>query len=174
MGQRATETPKAADEKILLSADELRKIDAYWRACNYLSLGMLYLCENPLLREPLKVEHLKKRLVGHWGSDPGQSFIWVHLNRLIKKYDLNVIYIAGPGHGGQRLSLTLISKEDIPRSTRIRARTPRACASSSSNFLFPGELAAIALRKRPDQFMRVANWVIAHRMLLVRLSTILI
>jgi xylulose-5-phosphate/fructose-6-phosphate phosphoketolase len=81
MGQRATETPKAADEKILLSADELRKIDAYWRACNYLSLGMLYLCENPLLREPLKVEHLKKRLVGHWGSDPGQSFIWVHLNR---------------------------------------------------------------------------------------------
>ena len=99
MSQLATETSKAADDKILLSADELRKIDAYWRACNYLSLGMLYLCENPLLREPLKVEHLKKRLVGHWGSDPGQSFIWVHLNRLIKKYDLNVIYIAGPGHG---------------------------------------------------------------------------
>ena len=99
MSQLATETSKAADDKILLSADELRKIDAYWRACNYLSLGMLYLCENPLLREPLKLEHLKKRLVGHWGSDPGQSFIWVHLNRLIKKYDLNVIYIAGPGHG---------------------------------------------------------------------------
>jgi xylulose-5-phosphate/fructose-6-phosphate phosphoketolase len=99
MSQLATETSKAADEKISLSADELRKIDAYWRACNYLSLGMLYLCENPLLREPLKLEHLKKRLVGHWGSDPGQSFIWVHLNRLIKKYDLNVIYIAGPGHG---------------------------------------------------------------------------
>jgi len=99
MSQLATETSKAVREEFSVAADELRKIDAYWRACNYLSLGMLYLCENPLLREPLKVEHLKKRLVGHWGSDPGQSFIWVHLNRLIKKYDLNVIYIAGPGHG---------------------------------------------------------------------------
>ena len=74
-------------------------MDAYWRACNYLSLGMLYLRENPLLREPLKPEHIKKRLIGHWGSDPGQSFIWVHLNRLIRKYDLDMIYISGPGHG---------------------------------------------------------------------------
>jgi xylulose-5-phosphate/fructose-6-phosphate phosphoketolase len=83
----------------VLSDDELRGIDAYWRACNYLALGMLYLRDNPLLREPLAVEHIKQRLVGHWGSDPGQSFVWVHLNRLIKKYDLNAIYIAGPGHG---------------------------------------------------------------------------
>ncbi len=82
-----------------LAGEEIRKIHAYWRACNFLSLGMLYLRENPLLREPLQVEHLKKRLIGHWGSDPGQSFVWVHLNRLIKKYDLNMIYIAGPGHG---------------------------------------------------------------------------
>ncbi len=82
-----------------LSADELNIIDAYWRACNYLSLGMLYLKDNPLLREPLKVEHLKKRLIGHWGSDPGQSFIWVHLNRMIRKYDLNMIFVSGPGHG---------------------------------------------------------------------------
>ena len=83
----------------MISDDELRAIDAYWRACNYLALGMLYLRDNPLLREPLAVEHIKKRLVGHWGSDPGQSFVWVHLNRLIKKYDLNALYIAGPGHG---------------------------------------------------------------------------
>ena len=82
-----------------LSADELRKMDAYWRACNYLCVGMLYLLENPLLREPLKVEHIKNRLLGHWGSDPGQTFVWVHLNRLIKKYDLDLIYISGPGHG---------------------------------------------------------------------------
>src|SRR3979490_266387 len=82
-----------------LSADELRKMDAYWRACNYLCVGMLYLMENPLLREPLKVEHIKNRLLGHWGSDPGQTFTWVHLNRLIKKYDLDMIYISGPGHG---------------------------------------------------------------------------
>jgi len=82
-----------------LSADELRKMDAYWRACNYLCVGMLYLRANPLLREPLKVEHIKNRLLGHWGSDPGQTFTWVHLNRLIKKYDLDLIYISGPGHG---------------------------------------------------------------------------
>jgi xylulose-5-phosphate/fructose-6-phosphate phosphoketolase len=83
----------------VLSDDELRRIDAYWRACNYLALGMLYLRDNPLLHEPLTAEHVKQRLIGHWGSDPGQSFVWVHLNRLIKKYDLNAIYIAGPGHG---------------------------------------------------------------------------
>jgi xylulose-5-phosphate/fructose-6-phosphate phosphoketolase len=82
-----------------LSADELRRIDAYWRACNYLSLGMLYLRDNPLLRERLRPEHIKGRLIGHWGSDAGQSFVWVHLNRLIKKYDLNVLYVSGPGHG---------------------------------------------------------------------------
>ncbi len=82
-----------------LSAEELRKTDAYWRACNYLSVGMIYLRANPLLREPLKAEHIKNRLLGHWGSDPGQSFVWVHMNRLIKKYDLNVLYISGPGHG---------------------------------------------------------------------------
>src|ERR1700759_5461042 len=83
----------------VLEADELRKMGAYWRACNYLSGGMIFLRDNPLLREPLKPEHIKNRLLGHWGSDPGQSFIWVHLNRLIKKYSLDVIYISGPGHG---------------------------------------------------------------------------
>jgi xylulose-5-phosphate/fructose-6-phosphate phosphoketolase len=82
-----------------LTADELRKIDAYWRACNYCCVGMLYLRANPLLREPLKPEHIKNRLLGHWGSDPGQTFVWVHLNRLIKKYNLDLIYISGPGHG---------------------------------------------------------------------------
>ena len=84
---------------VSLTPDELRRIDAYWRACNYLAAGMIYLRANPLLREPLRPEHIKNRLLGHWGSDPGQSLIWVHLNRLIKKYDLNVMYISGPGHG---------------------------------------------------------------------------
>ncbi len=82
-----------------LTSDELRKMDAYWRACNYLCAGMIYLRANPLLREPLKPEHFKNRLLGHWGSDPGQTFAWVHLNRAIKKYDLDMIYISGPGHG---------------------------------------------------------------------------
>jgi xylulose-5-phosphate/fructose-6-phosphate phosphoketolase len=82
-----------------LSVEELRKTEIYWRACNYLSLGMIYLRDNPLLAEPLKPEHIKNRLLGHWGSSPGLSFIYVHLNRLIKKYDLDMIFLAGPGHG---------------------------------------------------------------------------
>jgi xylulose-5-phosphate/fructose-6-phosphate phosphoketolase len=91
--------PETTELSTALSPEELRKVHAYWRACNYLSVGMIYLCANPLLRKPLKPEHIKHRLLGHWGSDPGQSLIWVHLNRLIKKYDLNVMYISGPGHG---------------------------------------------------------------------------
>jgi xylulose-5-phosphate/fructose-6-phosphate phosphoketolase len=82
-----------------LSDEELRKIHAFWRACNYLAVGMIYLKDNPLLREPLKPEHIKKRLLGHWGTSPGLSFLYLHLSRLIKKHDLNMIYIAGPGHG---------------------------------------------------------------------------
>ncbi|MEP6923670.1 MAG: phosphoketolase family protein [Pyrinomonadaceae bacterium] len=87
-------------ETMPLAAAELQRINAYWRAANYLSVGQIYLLDNPLLREPLKLEHIKPRLLGHWGTTPGLNFIYVHLNRLIKKHDLNTIYIAGPGHGG--------------------------------------------------------------------------
>jgi xylulose-5-phosphate/fructose-6-phosphate phosphoketolase len=83
----------------ILTPEELRKIHAYWRACNYLAIGMIYLRANPLLKEPLKPEQIKQRLLGHWGSSPALSFTYIHLNRLIKKYDLNALYIAGPGHG---------------------------------------------------------------------------
>ncbi|SNT29992.1 xylulose-5-phosphate/fructose-6-phosphate phosphoketolase [Granulicella rosea] len=82
-----------------LSPEELSATHRYWSACNYISASMIYLRANPLLREPLTQDHIKRRLLGHWGSDPGQSLIWVHMNRLIKKYDLNTIYISGPGHG---------------------------------------------------------------------------
>jgi xylulose-5-phosphate/fructose-6-phosphate phosphoketolase len=82
-----------------LSSEELRKTDAFWRACNYLVLGMLFLQDNPLLREPLRAEHIKNRLLGHWGSSPGLAFMYVHLMRQIKKYDLDMIFLAGPGHG---------------------------------------------------------------------------
>jgi len=82
-----------------LSPEKLQRMDAYWRASLYLCVGMLYLRDNPLLKEPLKIEHIKKRLLGHWGSDPGQSFTYIHLNRLIKEKDLNMIYVSGPGHG---------------------------------------------------------------------------
>ena len=86
-----------------LSPEMLRKIDAYWRAANYLSVGQIYLYDNPLLKQPLKRTHIKPRLLGHWGTTPGLNLIYVHLNRLIKEQDLNVIYIAGPGHGGPGL-----------------------------------------------------------------------
>src|SRR5271163_1982123 len=92
-------TARSTITGIPLNPDELRKIDAYWRASLYLCLGMLYLKENPLLRVPLKIEHIKPRMLGHWGSDAGQSFSYIHFNRLIKKYDLNAIYLSGPGHG---------------------------------------------------------------------------
>ena len=87
----------------ILAAEELRRMHAYWRAANYLSVGQIYLMDNPLLKEPLKIEHVKPRLLGHWGTTPGLNFIYVHLNRLIKKHDLNMIYITGPGHGGPGL-----------------------------------------------------------------------
>jgi xylulose-5-phosphate/fructose-6-phosphate phosphoketolase len=83
-----------------LSPDILKKIDAYWRAANYLAVGQIYLRDNPLLKEPLRLEHIKHMLLGHWGTTPGQNFIYAHLNRVIKKYDLNMIYVSGPGHGG--------------------------------------------------------------------------
>ncbi len=86
-----------------LSADLLRRMDAYWRAANYLSVGQIYLYDNPLLSEALAASHIKPRLLGHWGTTPGQSFIYVHLNRLIKQHDLDMIYVAGPGHGGPAL-----------------------------------------------------------------------
>ncbi len=86
-----------------LSPELLRKMNAYWRAANYLAVGQIYLYNNPLLKESLKLEHVKPRLLGHWGTTPGQNFIYVHLNRLIKQYDLNMIYLSGPGHGGPAL-----------------------------------------------------------------------
>ncbi|MDA8190985.1 phosphoketolase family protein [Acidiferrobacter thiooxydans] len=84
---------------LALTDKELKDIDDYWAAANYLCVGMLYLRDNPLLRTPLQAQHIKRRLLGHWGSDPGQNFVWVHLNRLIRHRDLNVVYISGPGHG---------------------------------------------------------------------------
>jgi xylulose-5-phosphate/fructose-6-phosphate phosphoketolase len=109
-----TTSPKTHAEKAKLAGDAgraeaplspelLRKMDAYWRAANYLSVGQIYLFDNPLLREPLALEHVKPRLLGHWGTTPGQNFLYVHLNRIIKEHDLNMIYISGPGHGGPAL-----------------------------------------------------------------------
>src|SRR5215471_1739652 len=97
---RTVATQPSPAAKGPLGPEQLRKMDAWWRAANYLSVGQTYLYDNPLLKEPLKKEHVKPRLVGHWGTTPGLNFIYVHLNRLIKERDLNMIYIIGPGHGG--------------------------------------------------------------------------
>jgi xylulose-5-phosphate/fructose-6-phosphate phosphoketolase len=93
----------AARKTTMLTAELLKNIDAYWRAANYLSVGQIYLYDNPLLKRPLKLSDIKRMLLGHWGTTPGQNFIYVHLNRIIKQYDLNMIYVSGPGHGGPAL-----------------------------------------------------------------------
>ncbi|MGB8060281.1 MAG: hypothetical protein WCF26_00105 [Candidatus Sulfotelmatobacter sp.] len=100
-GQRPTKAPQPDGP---LTPDVLDKMNRYWRAANYLCIGQIYLFENPLLREPLKAEQIKPRLLGHWGTSPGQNLIYIHLNRLIKEHDANIIYIAGPGHGGPSLN----------------------------------------------------------------------
>jgi xylulose-5-phosphate/fructose-6-phosphate phosphoketolase len=104
---RETEAPMASVlpelEEKAVSKEELERIDRYWRAANYLSVGQIYLLDNPLLRQPVTIEHIKPRLLGHWGTTPGLNFIYVHLNRVIKAYDLNMIYVCGPGHGGPGL-----------------------------------------------------------------------
>src|SRR6266446_2789774 len=98
--QATTHTATKQATALVLDAETARKMDAYWRAANYLSVGQIYLCDNPLLKEPLALAHVKRMLLGHWGTTPGQNFIYTHLNRIIKKYDANMIYMSGPGHGG--------------------------------------------------------------------------
>jgi xylulose-5-phosphate/fructose-6-phosphate phosphoketolase len=121
-----------------LSQDLLRRMDAYWRAANYVSVGQIYLHDNPLLREPLRLEHVKPRLLGHWGTTPGQNFVYVHLNRIINQYDLDMIYIAGPGHGGPAIVgntyLEGTYSEFYPHITQDEAGLKRLF----TQFSFPG------------------------------------
>src|SRR3954465_214500 len=101
MKQATVKQPKSpAAASGPLSTALLTKMNAYWRAANYLSVGQIYLLDNPLLKEPLTLKHIKPRLLGHWGTTSGQNFLYVHLNRVIKEHDLDMLYIAGPGHGG--------------------------------------------------------------------------
>jgi xylulose-5-phosphate/fructose-6-phosphate phosphoketolase len=123
-----------------LTSEELRKIDAYWRACNYLSAGMIYLRDNPLLREPLRPEHTKNRLLGHWGSDPGQTFIWVHLNRVIRKYDLNMIYISGPGHGAPAVISNCYLEGTYSEIYPEKSQDAAGMLKLFRAFSFPGQL----------------------------------
>ena len=121
-----------------LTPDALRKIDAYWRAANYISVGQIYLYDNPLLREPLKTSHIKPMLLGHWGTTPGQNFIYVHLNRVIKKYDLNMIYISGPGHGGPALVGSTYLEGTYSEIYRNISQDEAGLKKLFTQFSFPG------------------------------------
>jgi xylulose-5-phosphate/fructose-6-phosphate phosphoketolase len=121
-----------------LSSEELLKMHAYWRAANYLAVGQIYLLKNPLLREPLKLEHIKPRLLGHWGTTPGLNFIYLHFNRLIKKLDLNVIYITGPGHGGPGLVANTFLEGTYSEFYPHISQTEEGLRNLFKQFSFPG------------------------------------
>jgi xylulose-5-phosphate/fructose-6-phosphate phosphoketolase len=132
-----------------LSSEELRKIDAYWRASLYLCLGMLYLKENPLLRQPLKLEHTKPRLLGHWGSDAGQAFTYIHFNRLINKYDLNAIYISGPGHGAPAVLSQAYLEGTYSEIYPDKSQDVRGMQRFFKQFSFPGGIGSHATPETP-------------------------
>src|SRR5690348_9654141 len=132
-----------------LSIDELRKIDAYWQASLYLCLGMLYLRSNPLLREPLRPEHLKARLLGHWGSDPGQCFAYVHLNRLIREYDLDMIYLSGPGHGAPAVLAQAYLEGTYSEVYQETTRDVEGLRRFFRQFSFPGGIGSHATPETP-------------------------
>ena len=123
-----------------LTTEEVQTMDAYWRACNYMCAGMIYLRDNVLLREPLKLEHFKERLLGHWGSDPGQTFTWVHLNRVIKKYDLDMIYISGPGHGAPAMISNCYLEGTYSEIYPEKSQDAEGLRRLFRAFSFPGQL----------------------------------
>jgi len=132
-----------------LSAEELRGIDAYWRACNYLASGMIYLRENPLLREPLKADHVKQRLLGHWGSSPGLSFVYVHMNRMIRKYDLDAIFIAGPGHGAPGVLAPAYLEGTYSEVYPNKAEDEAGMQTFFKEFSFPGGIGSHCTPETP-------------------------
>src|SRR5438093_2902609 len=156
-----TATPDIAGLSVsnqALSQEELRKMNAYWRAANYLSVGQIYLYDNPLLREPLRPEHVKPRLLGHWGTTPGLNFIYVHFNRLIKKHDLNVIYITGPGHGGPGLVANTYLEGTYSEFYPNIPWSAEGLKQLFKQFSFPGACPATSRPRLPAQFTRAANW----------------
>ena len=132
-----------------LSSEELRKIHAYWRACTYLAAGMIYLRSNPLLREPLKPEHIKKRLLGHWGTSPGLSFMYVHLNRLINKYDLDAIFLAGPGHGAPGVLAPTYLEGTYSEVYPTKAEDEDGMREFFKEFSFPGGIGSHCTPETP-------------------------
>src|SRR5579862_1784248 len=132
-----------------LAPELLRRIDAYWRAANYLSVGQIYLYANPLLREPLKPEHIKPRLLGHWGTTPGQNFVYVHLNRVIKRHDLDMIYVCGPGHGGPAVVANTYLEGTYSEIYPDISRDEAGLRRLFKQFSFPGGIPSHAAPETP-------------------------
>lgn len=120
----------------ILNEQERLLLDQWWRASNYLSAAQLYLLDNPLLETPLTREQIKRKIVGHWGTVPGQNFIYTHLNRMIKKYDLNMIYLSGPGHGGNAMVAQSWMGGATARFIQMLGRIKMVCRNCSSSFPF--------------------------------------
>ncbi len=138
MNRKTRKNAKRQMPTATLSAKEVAAIDRYWRAANYLSVGQIYLLDNPLLKQPLSLEHIKPRLLGHWGTTPGLNFIYVHLNRVIKKYDLNMIYITGPGHGGPGLVANTYLEGTYSEVYPNISRDEKGMQKLFKQFSFPG------------------------------------
>ena len=135
--------------KEILTKEELKKIDAYFRACNYLSVGQLYLMNNPLLKRPLRMSDIKPNVVGHWGTAPGQNFVYTHLNRIIKKYDLNMIYISGPGHGGQAVVSNVYLEGTYSEVYPNITEDEEGLKKLFKQFSFPGGISSHAAPETP-------------------------
>ncbi len=132
-----------------LDSEIIRLLDGYWRAANYLSVGQIYLLDNPLLREPLQLEHVKSRLLGHWGTTPGQNFVYVHLNRIIKKHNLNMIYISGPGHGGPAVVANTYLEGTYSELYSNITRDEAGLTRLFKQFSFPGGIPSHAAPETP-------------------------
>jgi xylulose-5-phosphate/fructose-6-phosphate phosphoketolase len=132
-----------------LGKEELRKMHAFWRACNYLSVGMIYLQDNPLLREPLKPEHVKHRLLGHWGASPALSFVWVHLNRMIVRHDLDMIFVAGPGHGAPGVLGPAYLEGTYTEVYPDKTRDEEGMRKFFKQFSFPGHIGSHVTPETP-------------------------
>jgi xylulose-5-phosphate/fructose-6-phosphate phosphoketolase len=149
MASASTSSVKPSDSERPLSSEELRKMHAYWRAANYLSVGQIYLFKNPLLREPLKLEHIKPRLLGHWGTTPGLNFIYLHFNRAIKKYDLNVIFVTGPGHGAPGIVANTFLEGTYSELYPNIPQTEEGLRLLFKQFSFPGGIPSHAAPETP-------------------------
>jgi xylulose-5-phosphate/fructose-6-phosphate phosphoketolase len=162
MGKSAIAEPTL--EKRPLTDDQLHKINAYWRAANYLSVGQIYLLDNPLLKQPLTIDHIKPRLLGHWGTSPGLNFIYVHANRVIKESNLNMIFLAGPGHGGPAMVANVYLEGSYSEFYPNISQDEEGMKKLFKQFSFPGGIPSHVAPETPGSIHEGGElgYVLAH------------